>query len=183
MLYEHTHNSSYTDELVKEMSDDYIPGDLFLISGTSGTGKSILSMRIAAELQKQGVHPIYVNTERLVDSSLFEESGLDVNNATIIHESSSDYIKQGLKKIIFNASKSHKKVALIIDGITTLNFENKVYVREIDKANIYHLIKLLDDNNNLRLIATRQLQQSAISIEKRLIVSTIGCIATKEGHK
>jgi RecA/RadA recombinase len=95
--------STWLDSIVCRGKKAGIPvGKISEIAGEEATGKSYLAAQVAANAQKQGIVPVYFDSESAIDPKFLQSAGCDLENLIYIQAVSVEAVLEQIEELIKN---------------------------------------------------------------------------------
>ena len=130
----HTGNYLLNAQMSGSLRGGYPNARSLGVSGDSGTGKTFLAMNAVHNAQKQGYVAFYIDTEGALDSSDFENFGIDMNLLNYKRMGKISEVKFFINDIIKIAEENRElKIMVIVDSLTHLLTDKEV--NDLDKGN------------------------------------------------
>lgn len=80
-------------------------GRITEIASLSGVGKSYMAAQIAANAQKQGFIPVYMDSESATDPNFLQKSGCDLDNLLFVQTQSVEMVLETIETLLATGSK------------------------------------------------------------------------------
>ena len=159
-----------------------LPGELFVVAGDTGTGKTACLIQICSQAAMNGTKVLYFSLEmkkeqvfkRLASASFSttqnsEEFGLQLERAAQLpvsyHDDLSDLVH--IQAAISSEVKSHGDVLVVVDYLQLVN--DKADSRELAMSNIARTFKSIALHNDVALVTASQVNEDGRLRESRAI--------------
>lgn len=95
--------STWLDSIICRGKKAGIPvGKISEVAGEEATGKSYLAAQVAANAQKQGIVPVYFDSESAIDPKFLQSAGCDLENLIYIQAVSVEAVLEQIEELIKN---------------------------------------------------------------------------------
>lgn len=95
--------STWLDSIICRGKKAGIPvGKISEIAGEEATGKSYVAAQVAANAQKQGIVPVYFDSESAIDPKFLQSAGCDLENLIYIQAVSVEAVLEQIEELIKN---------------------------------------------------------------------------------
>ena len=104
-------------------------GGIFVLAGTTGTGKSTICLKIIAECQAAGGQAFYFDTEGRMNFPRAEKLGVDIDKLIIAQPDSLEQLFEGVKDTIKETRATlaeDDQVVLVIDSVAGVPLEQDI---------------------------------------------------------
>lgn len=96
--------STWLDSIICKGKKAGIPvGKIVEIAGLEATGKSYMACQIAANAQKMGMIPVYMDSESAIDPEFLQKAGCDLNNLLYIQATAVESVLEYIEELLKNA--------------------------------------------------------------------------------
>jgi recombination protein RecA len=95
--------STWLDSIICRGKKAGIPvGKISEVAGEEATGKSYLAAQVAANAQKQGIVPVYFDSDSAIDPKFLQSAGCDLENLIYIQAVSVEAVLEQIEELIKN---------------------------------------------------------------------------------